>query len=189
MDFDTVKALGILGAALMIATIVLTPISWLVGAILVLVSLYYLAQIYGERGIFNYAFYGLILAFVPALLVPFMFVAYFTPMMPMMPMHAYGNWPFTIWGFMGLWIFVVLVFFFLLILSSFFFYKSMDVLALKSNVDLFRIAGILTLIGAATLILFFIGSVLILASWVILAVAFYSLKRPPPPPEVTAVRV
>ncbi|MDM7275048.1 MAG: DUF996 domain-containing protein [Thermoprotei archaeon] len=177
MDFDTVKALGILGAALMIASVVLTPVSWLVGAVLVLLSLYYLGQAYGVRSIFDYALYGLIFAFVPAFLVPLMIVGFFGFMPMFMPMHMPGNWPFA--PFAGFWILVFLVVFVMLVLSGFFFYRSMDVLASRSGVELFRVAGMLTLIGAATLILFLLGFILILASWVILAVAFYSLKKPP----------
>lgn len=182
MDLDTIKILGILGAILMIASIFLTSLSWLAGAILILISLYYLAQTYNERGIFDYALYGFILAFVPAFLVLLMFIGWFTVSMPMrMPMH--GNWPFTIWGwgFADLWMLVALIVLFILVLSGYFFYKSMDLLSLKSGVGVFRIAGILTLAGAATLIVFFLGALLLLVSWIILAIAFSSLKHPATP--------
>ncbi|MDM7275050.1 MAG: DUF996 domain-containing protein [Thermoprotei archaeon] len=184
MEFNTAKKFGLGGAVLMI-------LFWPVGILLLLKFLSYLAQVYGERRIFNYMLYWLALTVLLPLLL--LFLAFILSVqMPdvSVPLSA---------------LLFFLAFFVLPVFGCFLFYKSMSLLASKSNINHFKISGLLILIGAvfigaalmvsvlvgvvfgeaafekAAFILSFVGpvgGVMVIASFIVLAIAFYKLKPP-----------
>jgi len=69
--------------------------------------------------------------------------------------------------------------------------KSLDLASAKTGVGMFGTAGILMLIGGILAIVF-IGYLLIWIAWILIAVAFFSIKttatpqpQPPPPPSLS----
>lgn len=61
------------------------------------------------------------------------------------------------------------------IVGSYFIYKALLSLAEQSGVKLFKTAGLLYFIGAIALVLFFVGSLVIFAAWIIHIIAYFSM--------------
>jgi uncharacterized membrane protein len=207
MSLENSRILGGIGALLMFIGII-PYISYfgiieLIGLILIMVALYNLASYYTERGIFNNAFYGLIIGIVGGVisvaaiiftvltsLSDFLYTVYpgwngdWTALSGLTPdttnlslesLVPFLAGIFTV--FIILWIFSII--------SAFFIRRSLGTLSTKSGVGLFSTAGLLLLIGAVLIILFGIGLILIWISALLLAIAFLQLKAQPPPTTPT----
>lgn len=211
MNFNTNKNLGGIGALLLFIG-VLPYINYLgiidiVGVILLLVSLYGFAGYYRERAIFSNSAIGVLAAIVGAVIAAVIGIAIVLPNITGFIQKIYPSWdgnlsslpslqsmtpvtsnidfadvvPFIVAGiavFVVLWIFAII--------AAFFIRRSLVVLSSRSSVKLFSTAGLLLLIGAVLMIVFF-GAILVWVAALILAIAFFTMKpQPAPPPMATA---
>jgi hypothetical protein len=88
----------------------------------------------------------------------------------------------------GLFLVVAFIFY---LLAAMYFKRAFSSLAQKSGEHMFETAGLLLWIGAILTIIF-VGLFLILVAWILLAIAFFSMKAPsqqyaytPPPSAAT----
>ncbi len=140
-------------------------------------SLYLFSKFYQEEAIFKYALYFIALILVGGILMTLMGAAALASL-------AGGASISSVAGTVLLALIILIV---ILIAAYYFMYKSLSILAEKSGEKLFRISGILMLVGAATIIIV-IGAFALLAGMIVLAIAFTSIKPPtetvqPPTPE------
>ncbi|NLD66533.1 MAG: DUF996 domain-containing protein [Crenarchaeota archaeon] len=211
MTLETNKILGGLGAILLFISAL--PISsfmgvlGLIGAVLILVSLYGLAGYYKEPKIFRNALYGIITGIIGVVIAAIVIFVLLWASMQTLMYQLYPNWdgnPASLSGFvpdasaiqnMDINTILALLVGFLgilviiwisAIIASIFVRRSLGYLSDKSSVGLFRTAGLLFLIGACLTIVF-IGIILIWIAVLLLAIAFLQLKSteyvnyPPPP--------
>jgi len=219
VDFDTGRTLGLVGSILVLVALIFSFIIGflgfllqLVGLILILISLHTFSNIYGERIIFRDAFlsvligYGVPLAtliFLFILLIPIGFTIV-TSARPIPPSRIEDLFeitaPLILWAFIA--ILAILV---ALAISAYLWYRALNTLSLRSGEKFFRWAGLTYLAFAVSLIVgvvtaviligilvIFIGILLGLTSWVLLAIAFYEVKPPQPTieaPPMPAVQV
>ena len=216
-DFGRARVLGLVGSILVLLAIILSfmvgflafPLS-LVGFILVLVSLNTLSDIYGERAIFRNALLSIIIGLIGFLLL---FVILIILGLSMTAIVVRSELPRefeelpgaqALAQIIGLALISIMVFIVTTVISAYLWYRALNTLSLKSGEGLFRLAGLLYLGSALSLalgiitavilvgiIIVLVGALLGLASWVILAIAFYELKTPQPPtqPPLPAVQV
>lgn len=194
MDLETSKYIGGIGAILLVIGPLISLVSaWsgllaIVGIIMVLVATKGLADHYNEGGIFNNALYGFIttivggVAFVGALIISvLMALSTFLPT----DWQNVDEWttiftesfmdPATILPLIGSIIAALIVLFVIIVIASIFYRKSLNSLASKSGVGMFSTAGMVLLIGAILSIIL-IGFIVIWIAFILLAVAFFSLK-------------
>ncbi len=214
MTFETSKNLGGIGALLVVIgglAIFGFPYAGLIaliGIILVLAGLNGLANHYQEKGIFNNALYGFILEIVGGIVAAGTVVATILAWIGTAVLPAGLNWQdpasWQAWAtanagnpsafldvfsglIVGAVIALVLLFIFIVV-SAIFYRKSFSTLGGKSGVGMFGTAGLLLLIGAILTIVL-IGFVLMWIAFILLIVAFFSLKEQPtqtttpPPPQ------
>jgi len=203
MNIETSKYLGGIGALLIVIGDLgffgtgYAGILGLIGLILVLIAMNGLANIYNESGIFNNALYGVIaaivgvVAFVAAIVATVLTVITISGFNWADPstwsqqitdintfMEIFGSALGT--ALAGLIISVVVLFAFSII-AFILVRKSLNLLASKSGVGMFGTAGLLMLIGAVLTIIIF-GVILIWIGFILLIVAFFSLKTQPTTP-------
>ena len=207
MNLETCKNLGGIGSLLMVLTPffgVYTGFLGLIGLILVMIALKGLSDLYNERGIFNNALYGVILAIVGGVA--------FVAMMVMVAINFLStigidlstvwndptilssiNWEeLMTWKTVSPYITAIIGSFILLfifvIVASIFLRKSLTTISERTNVNLFDTAGLLILIGAVLTIIG-IGFILLWISLILLTIAFFSIKPqtalPPTTPTTT----
>lgn len=204
MEIQTSKTLGGIGAILMFIMPFLGGyggILGLIGLILVLVAMKGFADTYSEQGIFNNALYGIIAAIVGGVitiaiifwgLVDF-FIALGIDIANLTDPTIFSRIDWTeLMNFSILTDFLmyiaaaVIVLFVFLIITAIFLRKSLSLLSAKSGVGLFGTTGLLILIGAVLTIIA-IGLILIWIAFILLAVAFFTIKATPrsaaPPPS------
>ncbi len=204
MDLTTSKNLGGVGAILMfIGPIVTFAGAWagllgIVGFILVLIALKGMADHYNESGIFNNALYGFLTGIVGGVVTVGVFIGTALTVIADLGISDWTNpneWTtaftteaaldalLTLIG--GIVIAFVILFVFV-ILTAFFYRKSLNMLSEKSGVGMFGTTGLILLIGAVLTIVFGIGLILIWITFILLAIAFFSVKttaaEPPPSP-------
>ena len=209
MNFETSKNLGGFGAILMfispLATIAtgLGGILGLAGLILLLIGAHGLAQYYREAGIFNNLLYGTIVGIVGGVAAIFFAVWAFIMLLPDFIYKIYPGWngdwtnlsnltPNTsnitlsdIAPILGVIFGVILILFVVTIVVAIFLRKSFNQLSAKTGVGLFGTTGLILLIGAALVIAFGFGLLLVWISTLLLAIAFFQMKRPMAPiPEI-----
>jgi uncharacterized membrane protein len=192
MTLESDKNLGGVGALL----IVLSPIAMagtgilaIVGLILLLISLKGMARHFKERRIFDNALYGVVLAVVGVVisLVVIMVTAiaalsrygvdFLRPMdwvrmgQIFSRMANFGE----MWSLFGGIAAAIVVLFVFLIVAVIYFRRTLVTLAAKTDVQLFSTAGLIMLVGAV-LIIVVIGLLLVWISFILLTVAFFSIK-------------
>ncbi len=197
MSIESNRILGGIGALLMFIGVI-PYISYfgvieLIGLILVMIALYNLGSHYKEGGIFNNAFYGLIIGIVGGV------VAGATLLISVLSsltdfLHTIfptwnGDWttlsgltpdtsnltlssitPFLegiIAVFVIIWVFTII--------AAFFVRRSLRTLSAKSNVGLFSTAGMLLLVGAVLIIAVGLGLILMWISALLVAIAFFRI--------------
>lgn len=220
VDFNTAKLLGLVGSVMVTISIFLSVISPLVGSltylaglVLVLVSLYFLSEIYRETNIFKYAFLSVVLLIGGFILVAFLLLVVAGVALAQIltspwvgdfewvrPRHGATVSIEASAAVLSTFLLALLVLLALILVSAYLWYKAMSILSVKSGEGLFRLSGLLALIASISLVAGFVtviilvGFLLILAyiplviiSWVLLAVAFYMLRPPQPPslPQAT----
>ncbi len=205
MDLQTSKNLGGVGALLLfIGPLIsyahfLAGLLPLIGFILVLIALKSFADHYNDAGIFNNALYGFITGIVGVVAGLGAFIATALTIIADLGITDWTNaaeWTAAITveaalKLLGAAILALIVIFVFAILTAWFYRKSLGLLASKSGVGLFGTAGLLLLIGAVLTIVV-IGLLLIWISFLIIAIAFFSIRpavaepsipsTPPPPP-------
>ncbi len=205
MDLQTSKNLGGVGALLLfIGPLIsyahfLAGLIPLIGFILVLIALKSFADHYNDAGIFNNALYGFITGIVGVVAGLGAFIATALTIIADLGITDWTNaaeWTAAITveaalKLLGAAILALIVIFVFAILTAWFYRKSLGLLASKSGVGLFGTAGLLLLIGAVLTIVV-IGLLLIWISFLIIAIAFFSIRpavaepsipsTPPPPP-------
>jgi uncharacterized membrane protein len=198
MNLESKKALGCIGAILMVVSFVgisgrlYEGLPLVAGIILVLIALNGFADHYKDKSIFNNSLYGLIIVIVGIVAAVLIFVIL---IMPIAPELAKLDWTNTaavrefirknLWSFLGPIIGAYLTAVISLIISAVFFRKSLDALSACSGERIFEKAGLIWLIGAVLSIIL-VGFIIIWVSWILIAVGFFSMKTPaetPPPPQ------
>jgi len=197
-SFDVGRTLGIIGSALVVFDLVLgavglyTFLLTIAGLLLVIASLHYISLVYGERRVFRYAVIAVAISLLALILVLLLVAitlgfAFLSLLLgPLGALPALGS-------------LVLLLIVSLLILlaaapiSALFWYLSLDTLSRVSGVTLFKwaallyaagvallVLGVLTLVVLVGIVFLALSYISILASWVLLVVAFYTLKPPQP---------
>lgn len=201
MDFQTSKNLGGVGALLLFLGPLLSIVHGfggvllLIGAIFVLIALKGLADYYKEEGIFNNALYGVITAVVGAVIsiVIFMVTAVRVIEELGLDLTNVARWPRHLgpemamelgMRMLGGALIALIVIFVFAIITALLIRKSLNLLSSKSGIGLFSTVGLLLLIGAILTIII-IGLVIIWVAFLLMAVAFFSL-RPLAPTEPAA---
>lgn len=197
MNLETCKNLGGIGAILIVLGTIasLRPILGIlsiVGIVFVLIALKGLSDIYGDARIFNNTLYAIILLVIG--LVSFVVTATLSALKALADLGielssmadvealraaieshlSAGDWS-TIWSFLAAILISLVVLFVFAVGSAFFFKRSMDTLAARSSVGMFGTAGLLTLIGALLTIII-VGFIIVWIAWILVAVAFFSIK-------------
>ena len=197
MNFENIKILGGVGAILMFIGFI--PYTYglleLVGAILVIVAMKGFADYYKEAGIFNNTLYAIVLGIVGAIaFAAIAFLALFDFLNNIgisVNINNYSNLASQIsnidWttqmnsavkfaGFIFLDLVVLFVF---LLVMALLLRKSLKLMSMKTNIGLFTTTGTVLLIGAVLTIIG-IGLILVWISALLLAIAFFQIKTPPP---------
>lgn len=205
MTLESSKNMGGIGALLMVIGVLpilgaYTSILSLIGFILVLIALNGLANYYSERGIFNYALYGILTAIAGGVItVAIVFVSLLDflsdigiSLANLTDATAISriDWQSivtldTVWPFLASLLLALVVLFVFLVLSAFLIRRSLNLTSAKTRVGMFHTAGLLLLIGAFLTIVI-IGFLLIFIAMILLIVAFFQIRAqpaaPPPPP-------
>ena len=203
MDLVTSKNIGGIGALL----VVIGPLagivfSWagilaFIGIIMVLVAQKGLADYYSEGGIFNNALYGFITTIIGGVaFVGTLIISVLMALSTVLPTDwaNIDEWaatftenfldPSMIFTLLGAIIAALIVLFVVLVIAAIFYRKSLNLTASKSGVGMFGTAGMLLLIGAILSIIL-IGAIIIWIAFILLTVAFFSIKpmtKSPTPP-------
>jgi len=199
MNLETNKNLGGMGALLIVIAglgIFGSPYVGalgLVGLVLVMIALKGFADVYSEGSIFNNALYALIIAIVGGVVTigaAFAAIMFWVSGLPIDITNPDSIAQFLQGGFMdmdalfsllGALVIVLVLLFLFTVLTAFFFRKSLNTLSTKAGVNMFGTAGILMLIGALLTIIL-VGFVLIWIGFILLIVAFFSVRAQAAPP-------
>jgi len=211
MNLETSKNLGGIGAILVaiggLATFGygLAGLLSLIGIILVFIAAKGLADNYGEAGIFNNALYALIMGIIGVValigvLVFSVFSAFadlgidttdWANVGPQLQERLMGGDMDFIWKLLGAVVLAWVVLSICVIIAVIFSRKSLILASAKTGVGMFGIAGMFMLIGGILAIVA-IGYLLIWIAWILIAVAFFSIRttatqqtapaQPPQPP-------
>ena len=190
MSMEPGKSLAGIGTLLLVIGS-FVPFLGIVGFILMMIGLYYLANYYKDKSIFNNALYAIIFGIVGIAAVGFILIALFFGG-SLLGITYGGSAGITgnLLGFFGGIIIALVVAFIFYILMAFYFRKTLNTLADKSGVGMFRTAGTLLFFGAILTIIL-VGLVLIFIAWIMATVAFFSMPstssapQAPPAPPVT----
>lgn len=186
MTLESGKTIGGIGALLMLIGS-FVPFLSIVGIILLLVGLKQLADHYNEDGIFQNALYGLIFGIIGIVALAIVVLSLLFGISIMGAYDPFAAMPMG-FAFLGGIIIALIVAFIFWILTAIFYKRSFDLLSQKSGEGMFGTAGLLLLIGAILTIIV-IGLLIMLVAWLLLTIAFFSIKTPttqpsstPPPP-------
>jgi uncharacterized membrane protein len=200
MTLETNKNLGGVGAILIAIGGLATfgagyaGLLGLIGLILVLISMKGFADHYNEAGIFNNALYAVIMVIigVVAFIGLFMFSLFETLKDLGIATEDWANLGIiirehlmnmeTFWEFVGAIILALGVLFICVLIAVIFARNSLNLLGAKTGVGMFGTAGLLMLIGGILTIIFF-GLILIWVAWILVAVAFFSIRTQPTQPQ------
>jgi len=177
MTFDSDKNLAGIGAIIIAIGYLISIILTIVGFILLLLGVSKLANYYGEKSIFNNFLYGFIIALIGTVAtiligLAMVFAVYQTIISPSLIGSSFF---FTTGGFLFLFVVLVIISAIFTLISVIFFRRGILILKEKSGIDLFGISATILLIGAI-LTFVLVGSVVLLAGWIVLGVAFFTMK-------------
>ncbi len=196
-NFESNKMLGGVGAILtaigsFVPFTASIGILFVIGIILVLVSMRGLSDDFQDRRIFGNAINGFIFSLIGIIVGSVAFGVFISTLF-----RGFITSSIAV-GFLGLvlGLFALLVAFIFLVISAISYRRAFDILADHSGEKMFRTGGLLFLIGAGLVILFGLGFILMFVAWLLLAVAFFSMRLPvsgapqaymaPPPPPTGA---
>ena len=196
MDLETSKNLGGVGALLVVIgglAFFGSPYAGLldlIGIILILIAMKGFADNYKESGIFNNVLYGFILTIIGLIVAAA--VAFVTVLAALtdlgidfanpsgwvtqFPELLTTNLDALLKIIGGILAAGIIVFIFAIV-SAIFYRKSLGLLASKTGVGMFSTAGLLLLIGAVLTMALGLGFILIWIAFILIAVAFFSVRR------------
>jgi uncharacterized membrane protein len=168
VNISTQKMLGGIGYILVLLPI---PVIWIflsiAGYILVLISMYQLSNILRKPAIFQKALIGTILV-LAGILIAFTF-GLMAVIASLITMRNETD------AAVGIGVGVAIIVAYAISLAAFYLYKeAYEILAQATAHNLFKIGGLLLFIGAATIILFGLGLLLMFVGYIVLAVAFFT---------------
>jgi len=198
MTLESSKNLGGVGALLMVIGSLgflgaYTSILSLIGLILVLVALNGLANYYNERGIFNYALYGILTAIVGGVVTGAIIVSALLDFLSDIGLSLAKLTDYTAFSqidwqsivtldalrpFIAALVLGLVVLFVFVVVSAFLIRRSLNLTSAKTGVGMFSTAGLILLIGAFLTIII-IGFLLIWVAVILLIVAFFSIRAQP----------
>ncbi|MGA2310410.1 MAG: DUF996 domain-containing protein [Candidatus Bathyarchaeia archaeon] len=160
-----------LGASELTFPSAISGVLGLVGIILVLIGMKNLAEHYRDDGIYRNALYGFIFGIIGVVAVASVVIT------------LLFGWFFEVGSFSGILgaiILTLLVVFIFYVLEAVYCRRALDSLADKSGEKMFDTAGLLLLIGAALTIIL-VGLIIVFSAWILVAVAFFSIREPATP--------
>ncbi len=167
-SLDSNKNLAGIGSLLLIF-----PFVSIIGIILLFIGMKGLSENYKDESIYHHAVSGLIF-----LIIAVIAIAVAVPLFSLGAFSVFTFGPFGVgFGFFALLLLAIIVFVFYL-LAAINLRKSFNSLAQQSGEHMFETAGTILFVGAILTILFFIGLVLVFVAWIILTIAFFSIKVP-----------
>ena len=135
----------------------------IIGAILLLMGIKGLAEYYQDNGIYQDAMMGVVYVIIGIVATLVIFIGF-----------IFGS-VFSGLFAVGLLIVAVVVLFVFYLLGAMSFRKSFSLLAVKSGEHMFETAGLILFIGAVLTIVL-VGLLVVAIAWILLAVAFFSIK-------------
>lgn len=185
MSIEPGRSLAAVGT-LMLVIGSFVPFLGIVGFLLAMIGLYYLADHYKERGIFNNALYGVIFGIIGVAALAFILIAlFFGGNLLGIRFGAEGNITGNLIGFFAGIVIALVVAFIFYILMAFYLRRTFNILADKSGVGMFRTAGTLLFFGAILTVIL-VGLVLVFIAWILATVAFFSMTSTPATPPPTS---
>ena len=167
MSLESNKTLGGIGAILLAI-----PFLNLIGIILVLIAMKGMGEYYNDEDIFKNALYGFIFGIVGVIALITVIVMFVIGYAATSQVTT-ASTTFALTGF-GLFILALIVLYVFSLIGAIFYKKSLDILSVKSNENLFSTAGLILLIGAAIPV---IGELLKFVAWILAAVGFFNIKE------------
>ena len=195
-NVESSKTLAAIGALLLFLSFI--PIIGIIGIILLLIGMKGLSEYYKDESIYQHALKGLIFGIIGIIAVSVISILGF------LGGALFGVFTLGVsrshWRNSVLVLALVIAFVFYLLMAMNF-RRAFDILAERSGEHLFRTAGTLLFWGAILTIVF-VGLILVWIAWIILAIAFFSMKvtpaqpysqqpygyTPPPPPTAQSVQ-
>jgi uncharacterized membrane protein len=167
MSLESNKTLGGIGAILLAI-----PFLNLIGIILVLIAMKGMGEYYNDEDIFKNALYGFIFGIVGVIALITVIVMFVIGYAATSQVTT-ASTTFALTRF-GLFILALIVLYMFSLIGAIFYKKSLDILSVKSNENLFSTAGLILLIGAAIPV---IGELLKFVAWILAAVGFFNIKE------------
>jgi uncharacterized membrane protein len=146
------------------------------GIILFLVSMNHLSRYYNAPAIFKNVLYGFILSIITGIVFIIVQFVYLSTLVASLPYESTAGFNAALFAqLIFTFIAIFAVSFVISIITAVLYWRALTALAEKSGVESFKTAGLLYLIGAVLTIVV-VGGVLIWIAWILLAMAFNSLK-------------
>lgn len=172
------KTLGGVGAIFLVLGFI--PFLGIIGWILVLIAVKYIADVTRDRSVFDNMLYAVITAIVGIVVVSLLIL---------LPLFGFGFIPGAelppITDPVAFFIAVALILLGVTIvatIAAIFLRRSFDSIATHLNIPLFGTVGLLWLIGSILLIAFGVGVIVIFIAEILMIVAFFSIQEPQPAP-------
>ncbi len=171
-NVDSSKTLATIGALLLFLSFI--PVIGLIGIILLLIGMKGLSEYYRDESIYRHAFKGLIFGIIGIIAVSALSATSLFSLFTIAPavgvLAAIGAIVITV-----VMLIIAFVFYLLMAMNL---RRAFNTLAERSGENNFRTAGTLLYWGAVLTIIF-VGLILIWIAWIILALAFFSMKLSP----------
>ncbi|GAB6077857.1 DUF996 domain-containing protein [Hydrogenobaculum acidophilum] len=164
------KLLGGIGVILMLLGVIpsIGTVLWIVGGVLLILSVYQISAMIKKPEIFNKFIVGFVLGLSGWI------IAIAFGLMSFISIAAFSGFMYA-WAGIGVGIISAMVLSYLLFVGATYFYKqAYTMLGVAINHNLFKTAGFTMFIGAVTIILFGIGGIVLFIGWIMLCVAFFT---------------
>lgn len=172
---ESSKTLAAIGALLLFLSFI--PVVGIIGIILILIGMKGLSEYYKDDGIYQHALKGVLFGIIGIVAVTVLSISGFIG-------GLFSIFTLGVAGAIGgvlIIIAAVLIAFVFYLLMAMNFRRAFDVLADRSGEHLFRSSGTILFIGAVLTIIL-VGLILVWIAWLILAIAFFSMRLTPAQP-------
>jgi uncharacterized membrane protein len=157
--------------ALLLALGAFVPVIGIVGIILLVIGMKGLSEYYNDRSIYQNALWGVIFGIIGLVAVAVVGIGFiFTG-----ALFAFSGMGLLAVGVLILALLLLFVFY---LLAAIYFRKAFSVLGQKTGEHIFETAGLLLFVGAILTIIL-IGLVLVFVAWILVTVAFFSIRAQP----------
>jgi uncharacterized membrane protein len=167
------KIFGGLGAIFVVLGFI-PYIGWILGiagVVLLFITFHNFSEIFGDKNIFSKFLIGFLVS-LAGIIVSFIF-----GLSSFIPIFLTSEVRFDI-GIVGIGlIFAFVIFYILTVISCNYYRHCFNLMANYTNINLFKFAGTFVFWGAVGLILFGIGGIAIVAGFILLALAFFSMPK------------